>query len=207
MTQRNSSESSRQTKITGLVLAAGSGSRMKRTKQLLDYRGKPMLLHVINAAKASGLSKTVVVLGHDRENICRAIDLSGTETVINRSYQTGQSSSIRAGLAAVPTHHDGILFILGDQPLLKAELINRILNHFGQHRSPIVIPRFEGRRGNPVLIARSLFNELNRLSGDLGGRALFEKYSSDIDYVDVEDRSIHVDIDTPEDYDNLISEG
>ncbi len=190
--------------VSGIILAAGMGSRMKTAKQLLSYSGKPLLQHVVDSARSSNLSKIITVLGYQAEKVKNQLDLKGVESLRNQFYDTGQGSSIRVGLTVVPDHHQAVLFLLGDQPLISSQIINSILDHFQTTQSPIVIPRFHGKRGNPVLIARPLFAELYKLSGDMGGRKLFENHAEDIGYLDLDDEGIITDIDTPSDYDRLV---
>jgi molybdenum cofactor cytidylyltransferase len=95
---------------------------------------------------------------------------------------------------------EAALFVLGDQPRLTAQTIDRLLAHYRATRCPIVAPVYRGRRGNPVLFARSLFPELLTLQGDVGGRVLLEKQRADIAEVDVGSDEILLDVDTLEDY-------
>jgi molybdenum cofactor cytidylyltransferase len=199
------SKPDKKTGVTGIVLAAGLGSRMKTTKQLLLYKGKPLLHHVLSSARASCLGKIVMVLGYESRTIQENIDLTSVEVVYNKLYQTGQSSSIKAGLSAVPQQHQAALFLLGDQPLLHSRVIDQLIQRFQENKGGIVIPTSRGKRGNPVLIGRQFFSELEEISGDTGGRSLFQNHREKIDYLDVMDDAIHADIDTPEDYENLIS--
>jgi len=189
--------------ISGIILAAGLGSRIKGTKQLLTFAEKPILQHVVDAARSSNLSKLIVVLGYKATEIRQTIDLSEAEIVVNQFYETGQGGSIRIGLSIVPEHHKAALFLLGDQPLISDRVINSILLCFETTKAPIVIPTFNGERGNPVLIAKPLFGRLFKLSGDSGGRELFDEYADVINYIEVDDEAILTDVDTQEDYNRL----
>ena len=199
------SQISQQKKETaGIILAAGIGNRMKQTKQLLSYLGKPLLQHVIDAAIRSSLSKVILVLGHESEKIMERIELNRAEIIQNPHYQSGQSSSLKIGLAAISETCDAVLFLLGDQPLISSDVIDRMIQQYNRTNSTLVIPRYEGKRGNPVLIDRSFFKELNQLSGDTGGRELFKRNQEVIEYLDIETDEILTDIDTPEDYQRLL---
>ena len=177
---------------------------MKQTKQLLSYRGKPLLQHTIDAATGSMLSGVILVLGHEAEIIRENIKLNGAETVQNPHYRSGQSSSLKVGLSAVSDTCDAVLFMLGDQPLINSDIIDRLIQHYLKTGSALIIPRYVGKRGNPVLIDRSLFKELEELSGDTGGRELFKRHQNEIEYLDEQTAAILTDIDTPEDYQRLL---
>lgn len=201
------SQNSQQKKaIAGIILAAGTGSRMQTTKQLLPFAGLPLLQHVVDAARASQLGKIITVLGYRAAEIRSTVDLTGTELVVNRFYETGQGGSIRIGLSLVPDPYQAALFLLGDQPLISPALINIILLRFESSRAPIVIPRYQGKQGNPVLIARSLFGRLYQLSGDAGGRQLFSEYQQAIDYLETDDPAVLIDVDTQTDYTLLLKQ-
>jgi molybdenum cofactor cytidylyltransferase len=192
-------------KIAGVILAAGSASRMGKTKQLLPYKNKPILEHVIINARQSNLHEIVVVLGHCASEIQNSIDLSGIKTVINSEYSKGQSTSLIKGLENISSFSDAAMFFLGDQPLVKKTAINIIIKAFKSSNQPVAIPYYNNIRGNPVIIARSLFHELQSLSGDTGPRILFKKMPSSILAVPVSDKAILMDVDTKEDYKKLLS--
>lgn len=191
-------------KVSGIILAAGTASRMGRTKQLLPYQGKPMLAHVLENVKQSRLHEVIVVLGHDADTIRQQVSLKGVIQADNPDHAKGQSTSVVKGISKVSTDSDGAMFLLADQPLITPEIINRILSGFETTDKPIVIPVYENIRGNPVIISRSLFPELTSLSGDTGARVLFEKFQSDILKINIQDSGILLDIDTQKDYESLL---
>ena len=191
-------------KIAGIILAAGSGVRMGKTKQLLSFKNKPLLSHVIKNARESNLYETVVVLGHCADKIKKTVDFSGTKTIINSEYLKGQSTSLITGLENISPVCDAAMFLLGDQPLVSKSIINTIIKAFKKSNSPITIPYYNDIRGNPVIIARSLFHELKLLSGDTGPRILFKKFQKSILKVQVSDNAILIDVDTKADYKKLI---
>jgi molybdenum cofactor cytidylyltransferase len=191
-------------KITGIILAAGKSSRMGTSKQLLPFKGETILQWVIDNAMASSLESVVVVLGHNADIIAPTITGKNVLVVIHEDYKSGQSSSVSAGVRALPEGSDAVLFILGDQPLVRVETINRILDAFRASKSPIVIPVFDGKRGNPVLFSSETFQQLNLLDGDRGARPLFAEYAERVELIQVDDPYIHLDVDTEEDYRRLI---
>ncbi len=193
--------------VAGIVLAAGGSIRMGRPKQLLPFRDKTIREGVVDNALASTLHRVIVVLGHEAERIKPLMERrDGVTAVVNPSYGAGQSSSLKAGLAALTEETDAALFLLGDQPLVTPETIDLITASFADSPSPIVIPTFEGRRGNPVLFGRETFSRMETLSGDSGARPLFQEYAERIRTVAVNTPAIHFDLDTPEDYRRLLEE-
>ncbi len=193
-------------RVAGIVLAAGKATRMGRTKQLLPFRGKSVLEWVVDHALASGLHRVVVVLGHDAELLEPLLRERDVTVVVNPQYGEGQSSSLKAGLDALTDETEAALFLLGDQPLVTPEIIDRILAAYAASPSPIVMPVCEGRRGNPVLLDRETFPAILNLSSDCGARGIFAQYAGRILAVPVESRAILADIDTEEDYQRLLQD-
>ncbi len=194
-------------KIAGVILAAGSASRMGETKQLLLFKGRPMIEHVINNARQSNLYEIIVVLGHDTDKIQQVIDFSGTKKVTNNEYLQGQSTSIIQGVKTISPICDAAMFLLADQPFITSNIINNIINAFEASQKSIIIPYYKKNRGNPVIFERALFPDLNLLSGDTGPRVLFNKFKNSIFKVplyDKNDKAILIDIDTKDDYQKLI---
>ena len=188
-------------KVTGIVLAAGQGSRMGQAKLLLPFRGSTILECVVDSALESSLDRVIVVLGHHTGDLEPQLKGRDVTVVINPLFESGQSSSLRAGLRAAGGGTGAVLFLLGDQPLITPGTINTILRAYqASPASPIVLPVFDGRRGNPVLFGRHTFSRIEKLSGDQGARSLFEEYAGHILQVPAADRSIHFDVDTEEDY-------
>ncbi len=192
-------------KVAGIILAAGESLRMGKTKQLLNFRGKLLLQWVIDSALESQLDKVVLVLGHEFHKIKAALDCSRVTVILNADYQQGQSSSLKAGLKQLKDDYDGVMFILGDQPLVNAATLNELLAAYQSNQTPITAPTFRGKPGNPVLMDCSLFPELKNLSGDVGGRVLKQTYADKILHVPVSDSGILVDLDTPDDYHQILN--
>ncbi len=186
--------------VSAVVLAAGGASRLGRLKQLLPWGGQTMIEHVVDTVLASAVDEVVVVLGCQAEAVQPALAGRPVRGVVNTAWEEGLATSLRAGLAAVSPQAEAALFVLGDQPRLTAQTIDRLLAHYRTTRCPIVVPVYRGRRGNPVLFACSLFPELLALQGDVGGRVLLEKQRAGIAEVDVGSDEVLMDVDTLEDY-------
>ena len=188
----------------GIVLAAGGATRYGALKQLLLWKGSPLVRHAARAALQAGLSPVVVVTGAGAELVAQAVAGLPVRQVRNDAWQQGQSISLQAGLRALPPTSGGAIFLLADQPNITPGLIQALVEAHSQSLAPIVAPLVDGQRGNPVLFDAVTFADLLQLNGDAGGRQLFRKYA--LQYVPWHDRSVLQDIDQPEDYARLSGE-
>jgi molybdenum cofactor cytidylyltransferase len=162
--------SPRGTRIGGLVLAAGAGSRFGGAKQLALLDGRPLLEHALEAIAAAPVTRRVVVLGANAECVLRKVSLHGAEPVVCERWEEGQSALLACGLAAL-ADCDAVVVTLGDQPQLKPEAITRVLAARGGGAAA-VRATYDGERGHPVLLEHKLFERLRDVSGDHGARNL-----------------------------------
>ncbi|MCI0519945.1 MAG: putative selenium-dependent hydroxylase accessory protein YqeC [Chloroflexi bacterium] len=189
--------------IAGVILAAGESRRMGQTKALLMWRGEPFIRHVIRAAMAAGLSPVVVVSGAAMPLIRAATGDLRPVLVYNPDWQEGQSASIRWGLKALPPECGGAAFLLTDQPQVRAELIQTLVETHAATREAVIAPLIDGRRGTPALFDRVTFPDLLHLQGDVGGRAIFSRYPPV--WLPWHDAAMLLDVDSPEDYAHLLA--
>lgn len=181
--------------------------RLGQNKLLLPWAETTVLGRVLsNALAASRLEKVILVLGYQAEEICRRLKLKESPRLsiaVNNDYEKGQSTSLRTGLAMVPNDQAAI-FILADQPLITAEIIDDLVLAWKESKAAIVAPVDEsGRRGNPVLFSPTLFPELESLRGDQGGKQLLDKYGNMSLFLPVPN-GIFADIDTDADYAKML---
>lgn len=186
----------------GVILAAGASTRLGRAKQTLLWRGEPLVRHVARTALAAGLDPVVVVTGAVAAEVEAALQGLPVIFVNNPEWQNGQSSSLRVGLTNVPQHCGSAIFLLSDQPQTPVTLIHGLMEVHEHQLAPVVAPMVDGRRGNPVLFDRDTFEDLKAIQGDVGGRSIFSKYP--VEWLPWNDATQLLDVDTPEDYKNLL---
>lgn len=194
--------------IAGIVLAAGRSSRLGRPKQLLPVQGEPLLRFTLQRILTTSLDVVYVVLGHRAQEISGFISDLPVQIVENPDAEKGQSTSVLAGLRAVlPTDPDAVMMLLGDQPLVDPEVVNRLIARWQETRTGVVAPRYAGGPGrNPILFDRVVLPELMTLTGDIGARAIVRAHQKrgDISLVEV-DSSAPRDVDTEDDYAELLA--
>jgi len=193
--------------VGGVVLAAGRSTRLDAEfpKQLLAVDSEPMARRVVRAALGSRLAEVVVVLGHRAADVGSVLAGLGVRTVENPDHADGQSTSVRAGLAALSPSMAAAMFLPADQPLLTSSTIDRLIAAWEASPDAIVVPARGGRRGSPVLFGRELFSELEALRGDVGGRALLPRHEDRIVTVEVDAAELD-DVDTVEDLQRMRDE-
>jgi molybdenum cofactor cytidylyltransferase len=193
--------------VSGIILAAGTSSRLGQPKQLLELEGKPVLQHVVDAVGEARLGEVIVVLGHDADRIASRIRLPERgRIVLNQRYEAGQSTSVRAGLAAADTASRAAVILLGDQPRVEPWMIWRVVDVFDRHRYPVVRARFGESPGHPVLVARSQWDEWMSVTGDRGARELLAHSPRKVHDVGMGAEPLE-DIDTWDQYERLLERG
>jgi molybdenum cofactor cytidylyltransferase len=188
--------------VGGIILAAGESSRLGEPKQLLSWKGEPLIRHIVRTALSTGLDQVVVVTGAYADQVERLLDGMEVGFARNPDWKMGQSSSVRTGLSALKPGMGAAIFMLADQPNVPPDLIRLLMETRATSLSPIVAPQVDGQRANPVLFDRDTFSALNQLEGDVGGRILFSRYP--IQWVTWHDRDVLLDVDTAEDYRRLV---
>lgn len=190
--------------VSALVLAAGRSARMGRTKQLLLLAGRPLLLHVVETALRSKVDEVVVVLGHDAREVQRALgSIDGARFVVNSDYASGQASSLRVGLDALDRRSRAAVVLLGDQPDVTAEDIDRVVGRYRASGKLAARATYDTEHGpvagHPTVIGRALWAEARALKGDTGARAMLGRYDRQVLRVAM-GKPPPSDIDTPADY-------
>jgi len=187
-------------RVAGLVLAAGRSTRMGGPNKLMaEIGGKPLVRYAVEQVLASRARPVIVVTGHERARVEAALAGLDVRFTHNPHFADGLSTSLKAGLAALPEDADGAIVCLGDMPQVDAKLIDRLIAAFDPaHGALIVIPTIAGKRGNPVVWSRRFFPELMSLEGDVGARHVIGRYGEALVEVPAADAAALTDIDTPE---------
>ena len=175
---------------------------MGKPKALLRLRGRTFIENILDAIGSAGITETIVVLGHYRDQIERAVPPSA-RTVFNPRYEQGMITSLQTGIRALSPQTIGALLFLVDHPIVDIETIELLLQHAAPNR--IVVPAFQGRRGHPVMFSWSVLQEILALSPFQGANIVVHKDPERIVQVPVKSPGILVDVDTPEDFQNLLN--
>ena len=187
-----------------LLLAAGASSRMGQPKPLLRWREQFLVEHQINTLSATA-NPVIVVLGNQSENIIPILQNLPVKFTINESWKQGMGTSVAAGVEYVKQQFPvskGVLISLVDQPLITTQHLNDLLSNFEPDTQQIIVSEADsGWQGVPVLFDRFYFDELSKLSGKQGAKAIFGNYTQNIKAIHCGD--ILQDIDTPEQYQKL----
>lgn len=186
--------------VAGLILASGMSRRFgEENKLLVELGGIPVIRHTVAAYAKADLRPLVVVVGHDAERVAAALGGLGLTLVPNPDFDQGQSRALVRGVRALPPETAAAVIGVADQPYLNAGLIRALVERHTESGAPLVVPRYGGRRGNPVLFSAALFSELLEVEGDRGGRPVILAHAGEITWLDVPDVMPGLDLDTPAD--------
>ncbi len=187
-------------RFAAVILAAGRSTRMGGPNKLMaEITGKPLARIAAEAALKSHAQPVVVVTGHQRESITEALADLPVQFADNPHFADGLSTSVKAGLAALPADIDAAVVMLADMPQVDSALIDKLISAYDPDKGALIaVPVIDGKRGNPVLWSRRFFPELMTLEGDIGARHLIGKYSEAVVEVPVTGKGALIDVDTPD---------
>ena len=192
-------------RIGALVLAAGRSTRFGSDNKLLaDLDGRPIVRRTVEAILASRARPVTVVTGHMAEQVAGALAGLDVAIVHNPDFVAGLSSSLKAGLRALPPGLDGYIVALGDMPRVEGAHVDRLIAGFAPKEGrSIVVPVHGGKRGNPVLFAVGYLTEMLDVAGDTGARHIIGAHADEVVEVDLATGAIFIDVDTLEALANL----
>jgi molybdenum cofactor cytidylyltransferase len=191
--------------ITAVLLAAGESRRMGDFKQLLRLGEKTFVEHCVDQLLASGMGELIVVTGHREGDVRQALGDRPVRFAHNADYRLGMASSIKCGIRAATEEARGFLIALVDQPQIQAGTIRHLIQVFDEGHARIVIPRYDGSNGHPILLDERLRNEILNMSEEDGLRQVVRAHESETQRIDVSSRAVVDDCDLPEDYDRMVS--
>lgn len=195
-------------KIAAVILAAGASKRLGTNKLTLRINGEAVIVKALRPFLSSVVERIILVASKENEDVreCLAGFADNIRIVVNHDSKNGMSTSVRAAIPYV-TDTDGVFFHLGDKPFLDPELPARMMMLYGQDSSRIIIPRFEGKTGHPVLMnIKPFIPEIKSLSGDRGLRDIIDNHKENVLFIDGNEGSLF-DIDTVEDLNKLRERG
>jgi len=185
--------------IAAVILAAGESRRMGSHKALLPYRGVSFVDHLMAATRHPRIGLTRVVLGAGADEISGKLKLPSSQVVINREWEKGPLSSLRAALQSLPDGGtEGLLLCLVDHPLITSHLVSELIEVFDATGKSIVLPTYHGRRGHPVLFRNTLYGELMAAPLDVGARAVVRAHADDIAAVPTEEEGVILNLNDPD---------
>jgi molybdenum cofactor cytidylyltransferase len=192
--------------LAAVILSAGQSSRMGTPKALVDFHGKTFLAHILEAAQHPRIGLVRVVLGAGDAEIRRALSLPDEIVILNPDWRRGQLSSIQAAIRALTAADplavesvDGMLLCPVDHPLFTRALVAALVAEFYTNaKPPIVVPTFRGRRGHPMIFARSLFAELLAAPDDQGARAVVWTHTAGVAEVPTDEEGVLLNLNDPE---------
>jgi molybdenum cofactor cytidylyltransferase len=188
--------------VAAIILSAGKSERMGSPKPLLQYRGQSFLATILAAIASARMEPAIVVAGHHYDVISQAFPT--VQIAFNPNYEQGMSTSVQAGIRALPERLDGAAIFLVDHPMVDRQTIEALVARLTPGR--IIVPVHEGRRGHPVIFAADLFNEILDLSSDQGLNTVVRRQPERVVEVFVENAGVLRDIDTPEQFARLLGE-
>jgi molybdenum cofactor cytidylyltransferase len=173
---------------------------MGTQKLLLPFGQSTVISHIVNQILKSKIQNTYVVVGHQAEQVNEELSDKPVTIIHNHEYKTGMLSSVRAGIRDITHNCNAVLFALGDQPSITSSLIDEMIRHYSLTDRNIIVPKYNDKRGHPILISTIFRDEILTNYDDVGLRGLLRVHNSDIYEMNVSDSSVVSDMDYPEDY-------
>ncbi len=189
-------------RISAILLAAGESRRMGEVNKLeMDVDGVPLLRRTANILFASQLQELLVVIGYQSDKVRLLLEGLAVKIVLNDIYYEGQMTSVHKGLESLSRPCDGVMICLSDQPLLQSTDINILIDAFGKHnQETILIPTYQGKRGNPIILAHKHKEAILNGQHNLGCTHLIENNPDMVTTIAMDTNHVVVDLDTPQDY-------
>ncbi|HEY6059697.1 MAG TPA: nucleotidyltransferase family protein [Gemmatimonadales bacterium] len=191
-------------RIAGIVLAAGTSSRMGRNKLLLQFDGESLLRGSVRRAIAAGLDPVIVVLGHEGDRTRQELDGLSCTAVVNPDYNGGVHLSLRTGIAALPETAEATVVMLADMPFVTTNMLATLVRRHRDSAAPLVVSQYGEIQAPPTLYARPLFAELASAEGPGCGKAVVRRHRDEASVLSWPAERLD-DVDVPDDYDRAKS--
>ena len=192
--------------ISAILLAAGKSKRLKGENKLIkNFKGKPLINHILSSLIKSKVNKIIVVLGHESRKIKKIVLKSKKIIfVVNSSYKKGISSSIKCGLKKISKKNIGFLIAHGDMPLVSKTILNTLCSALKSKNKEIFVPVYKKRIGNPLAFKYSMIKSFRKIKGDKGAKKLIRLNKSKVQRIKVNSKSILIDFDQLKDFPSTI---
>ncbi|PRR77164.1 Purine catabolism protein PucB [Clostridium liquoris] len=187
--------------ISAIVMASGFGRRMKKEKLAMTIENIPMVERVVKEAKNSKVGEIILV--YRNSNVKSILNGYHIKTIYNNQAYLGQSQSIKLGVKGSNNKTEAYMFFVGDQPYLKCDTINKLIDEFNKDKDHIVVPIYGENRGNPVIFPVKFKEDLLKLQGDIGARGIIKDNINSVKFINIRDEKQGRDIDDVESYCNL----
>ncbi len=189
-------------RVAGVLLAAGTSSRMGRNKLFLRLGGTSVLRRAVATAREAGLDPVLVVLGHESDRALAELEGLSCTPVLNQEYASGMNTSVRAGISAVPADATGAVLMLADMPFVTAGMLRSLVDRYRAGEEPLVVSTYGEVLAPPILYGRPLFGELRALDGDGCGKRVVKAHRAEA--IEVEwPPSALTDLDVPDDLERV----
>jgi molybdenum cofactor cytidylyltransferase len=187
-------------KIAAIVLAAGESRRMGQNKLLLPWQGRTVIESIVATLRGCSLTEIIVIVGHEADRVESVLQGQPVRLALNRRFAEGMLSSVQCGIRAASPDLDAFLICLGDQPALRARIIQPLIEAFAERKASIILPSYQGTRGHPLLISSKYRKEIVTLDPRVGLRQLRQHHADEVFIVEISDEAVLQDMDYPEDY-------
>ncbi len=189
-------------RVAGVLLAAGTSSRMGRNKLFLRLGGTSVLRRAVATAREAGLDPVLVVLGHESDRALAELEGLSCTPVLNQEYASGMNTSVRAGISAVPADATGAVLMLADMPFVTAGMLRSLVDRYRAGEQPLVVSTYGEVLAPPIFYGRRLFGELRALDGDGCGKQVVKAHRAEA--IEVEwPPSALTDLDVPDDLERV----
>jgi molybdenum cofactor cytidylyltransferase len=186
--------------ISAILLAAGQSRRMGQFKQLLTVAGKTFVEQCVDTLLASFADEIIVVTGHRESDVRHKLENRRVRFAHNPDYKEGMSTSIKRGVEAASDESDAVLIALVDQPLIETDTVNQLIEIYRKDRPLIIVPRYKGRNGHPIIMDMKLRQEILSMDTSRGLKPVREAHAGEVVYIEAASESVLIDFDLPEDY-------